>query len=298
MRTDLREPAPRSPAALGPVVAAVRSHGWSHLPLFAVADDDRSIAVRARIGDGIHRLTLRQTAGGVRIDVQTELGSTPAPAALRQVAADVLGLNPALTPFWERCAASESHAWAATLGIGNQLRMPSLYEDLLVLLFSTNCAFSRVVTLVETVSALTDDAPPSDLPLLPRPSAILAAGEPGLRAAGLGFRAPFVLALAETAAAGKLPERADLLALDAEAARAALLELSGVGPYVAETALRISGVQEFYGIDSWNRTKVKAAAKGPAGLDRVYRRRFGEWRGLAYWIDATRDWYAAENGAR
>ena len=70
----------------------------------------------------------------------------------------------------------------------------------------------------------------------PTPARIAAAGEPALRALGLGYRAPYVWDAAQRVADGRLPLAA-LAALPDEALHAALLSVSGVGVKVAECVM-------------------------------------------------------------
>ncbi|HSI39098.1 MAG TPA: DNA-3-methyladenine glycosylase 2 family protein [Xanthobacteraceae bacterium] len=71
----------------------------------------------------------------------------------------------------------------------------------------------------------------------PTPEAVLAAGEPGLRAAGLSRpKIRTLIALAQQAEAGAL-DLAALAGRDSAAARAELVRLPGIGPWTAEVYL-------------------------------------------------------------
>lgn len=267
------------------------SHGWARLPLFCVAPNHDEIVVGVSEPGRPYYLRLRQTLRGIGVSVFFRPGRGPTRNAARQTSLEILGLDVDLADFWRRCAGVARLRWAVHEGAGRFLRCPSLFEDLVVLLCTTNCSWNRAVAQVAVLCQQNPNALP--VPTLPPPSTFLELGTDGLRKLGLGFRARFVIAAAEAGVRGVLPSRSHLRDMDPTTARATLLALPGVGPYVAETLLRIAGVPDFYGLDSWNTTKVADAARGSSGLDRRYRS-FGRWRGLAFWLDATAHWYERE----
>lgn len=277
------------PGATGAVQSALRSHGWSALPIFRRTDGP-VVTVGMRTASRDVALTLVDAAAGVVIDARVHAGARLMPVEARELAREILGLDIALDDYWARCRQSPRHRWVAAQRVGNQLRAPSLLDDLLILVCTVNCTWGRAVTLVQSLAAL---APAIDgLPVLPDAATIVAAGEATLRARSFGYRARHLSALAHAAVDGAIPSRAALRAMEPMLARKALVALPGVGPYVAETALRIVGVHDFYGMDSWNTTCVPEAADGEAALHARYDRVFGTtWRGLAYWCDATRSWH-------
>lgn len=120
----------------------------------------------------------------------------------------------------------------------------------------------------------------------PTPTAFIAAGESGLRACKLGFRAPYVLAAAQAVADGTI----DLSALDSlptPAARAALTRLPGVGPKIADCVLLFAyGRQDAFPLDVWM-LRGLAALYFPRQKPHLKRLRhfadthFGPWAGYA-----------------
>ena len=85
----------------------------------------------------------------------------------------------------------------------------------------------------------------------PSPARLALAGETGLRACKMGFRAPYLLAAAQSVAAGQL-DLARLGALRPESARAQLMQLPGVGPKIADCVLLFAyGFQSAFPLDVW-----------------------------------------------
>jgi 3-methyladenine DNA glycosylase/8-oxoguanine DNA glycosylase len=96
--------------------------------------------------------------------------------------------------------------------------------------------------------------------------------------------------LAEATKKKCILSKTQLHRLEPTEARESLLKLFGIGPYIAETLLRIYGIHNFYGLDSWNKKKISTTPKNKKFLDEKYSN-FGDWRGLAFWLEATKNWY-------
>ena len=121
----------------------------------------------------------------------------------------------------------------------------------------------------------------------PTPEALLAAGEPALRGCKLGFRAPFLLDAARRLADGRLDLGA-LAGLDTPAARAALMEVHGVGRKIADCVLLFAyGRQDAFPIDVWVRRALsrlyfpRARRLTAARLEAFSQTYFGPWAGYA-----------------
>jgi 3-methyladenine DNA glycosylase/8-oxoguanine DNA glycosylase len=112
-----------------------------------------------------------------------------------------------------------------------------------------------------------------------------------------GYRTEPLARFARRVASGRLDlaqwERRDR---PAHEIREAILAEHGFGPYAAEGLLRVLGRHDFLAVDSWIRQKYRKLHRGPAkstdnSIARRYAR-FGEYRGLALWLDMTDDWHA------
>ena len=265
-----------------------RSHGWYDLAPFAW--DERAGRLSfVFLHEGCPAaVVLRAKGGGV-------VASSTVPAAvLRRVAGRVLDLGADLAPFHDLCAArrGEGFDWVADRGAGRILRAPTLFEDAVKVLCTTNCSWaltramvSRMVASFGRGGAFPDAAFLASLP------------ERRLREElKLGYRAPFLRAFAGRGAGGALarapgggPSRAARAVMDLVRAE------KGFGPYAAETLLRLLGHHGHLGLDSWSRKKVAALrfrgrAVKDARVARLYAP-FGRFAGLAFWLDVTRDWH-------
>jgi 3-methyladenine DNA glycosylase/8-oxoguanine DNA glycosylase len=265
-----------------------RSHGWYDLPSFAWDPE-------------LWRLSFVFLHGGSPVPVRLAaregvvVVSSPAPAsATRPVVTRVLGLGSDLAPFHALCAArrDEGFGWMADRHAGRILRAPTLFEDAVKVLCTTNCSWaltkamvSRMVAAFGKGGAFPDAAFLSSLP------------ERRLRdELKLGYRAPFLAAFASRVASGALDLATweDRSLSDVEVMERIRAE-KGFGPYAAETLLRLLGHHGHLGLDSWSRKKVaELRFRGrPVKDERVVRlyAPFGRFAGLAFWLDVTRDWH-------
>ena len=142
----VREPPGEQAVAARPFSfdTVVRSHGWYDLLPFEYDADARELAVRVRHGPATWRLRFREASAGVAAEAPEGF-----PAPLLQAAASrVFSLSVDLRPFLARAAGDPDLAWAAARGAGRFLRAPSLWEDAVKMLFTTNCSWAATRGMV------------------------------------------------------------------------------------------------------------------------------------------------------
>jgi 3-methyladenine DNA glycosylase/8-oxoguanine DNA glycosylase len=293
------------------LVLTVRSHGWYDLPPWSWDEKRRVLGrplalaggrvVNAEVADAGRGLAFRAFARG-------RLSAAEAREARAQLST-CLALDEDLDPFRVHAAALEAERaagrrrdlpdlrWALARGAGRLLRSPTVYEDAVKTLCTTNCSWALTRLMVARLCELLGEEAPLGGRTFPSPEAMARVPERFYRdEIRAGYRAPFLSALARDVASGAL----DLEALrrspeptDAVAAR--LLAVRGFGPYAAEHLLRLLGRHGHLALDSWTRAKL-ARLRGrrrPPG-DRAILRwyaPYGEWAGLAMWLEVTADWH-------
>jgi N-glycosylase/DNA lyase len=275
----------------------VRGHGWYDLPPFAYTAGG-ALSFLHLAGDEVLEIQVREAPGGVRLAVRSAAAPPGAAttAAAAAVTREVLGLDEDLEPFYRLLDGDPAYAWVRPAGAGRLLRAPTVFEDLVKLICTTNCAWSAtrrmVGALVETLGARAA----SGRRAFPSPARMAAEPESFYRdVVRAGYRAQALRELALKAA--REPEALERLRrVDWASAelRRALLALRGVGPYAAEHLLRLLGRHDFLAVDSWcvtqfARQRGRRRPATPRALERAYAR-FGAYRGLAMWLDLTRDW--------
>jgi 3-methyladenine DNA glycosylase/8-oxoguanine DNA glycosylase len=186
--------------------------------------------------------------------------------------------------------------WSVRLppGTGRLLRCPTLFEDIVYTLCTTNTTWSGTLRMVDRLVATLGEAFPGqeEWRAFPTPEAIATAGLQFLEnAARLGYRSGYVWELATAVAAG----RRDLQALEdptlpTKELRRALLGIKGVGSYAAAMLLMILGRYEELAIDTEMRAFVaKKYFQGQRASEAQIRAIYapwGRWQYLAYWFDA------------
>jgi 3-methyladenine DNA glycosylase/8-oxoguanine DNA glycosylase len=119
---------------------------------------------------------------------------------------------------------------------------------------------------------------------------LAAADEETLRSTvRLGYRAPYVLGLAQAVASGALDlESLKTADIPTPELRKRLLAIKGVGGYAAANLLMILGRYDFIPVDSWAFKIVSHEwyhdePVGQAEVEAAFER-WEEWKGLAYWF--------------
>jgi 3-methyladenine DNA glycosylase/8-oxoguanine DNA glycosylase len=288
----------------------VRSHGWYDLAPWRW-DEERAVLSRpvvlasgrvaiAQVARAERGLAFRALASG-------RLGATEAREA-QAALATCLSLDEDLGPFRARAAALERERaagrrdlpdlrWALERGAGRLLRSPTVFEDAVKTLCTTNCSWALTRVMVERLCAMLGAEGPGGERAFPSPAAMAASPERFYRETiRAGYRAPFLVALARDVAEGRL---------DLEALRSSdlptpellrrLRAIRGFGPYAAEHLLRLFGRHDHLALDSWTRAKLgRLRGRRRPPSDRAIARwyaPYGEWAGLAMWLEVTADWH-------
>jgi 3-methyladenine DNA glycosylase/8-oxoguanine DNA glycosylase len=286
------------------LVRTLNSHGFVDLPPMRPSDGYRSLELTVSTGRGRPR-TVRIHAGQNGRGAMTILGSVSNAQAERLAGAirHVLRLDADLSPFYALAAEDPDLAWSVS-GAGRMVQSPTVFEDVVKTICTTNCAWSatvRMVTaIVEHLGEPAPEAPPAG-PFgraFPSPARMAEAGEGFYRdVARAGYRGSYLVALARSVADGALDlealGRAPAEDLPDEELESALLALPGVGPYAAAHIMMTVGRYSRLILDSWSRPayakKVGRKTVADAAIERRFRR-YGPYAGLAFWLFITRDW--------
>jgi N-glycosylase/DNA lyase len=187
--------------------------------------------------------------------------------------------------------------WALARGAGRLLRSPTVWEDAVKTLCTTNCSWSLTRVVVARLCESLGESGPDGARAFPTAEAVAARPERFLRdAIRAGYRAPFLRRLAREVASGRLDlEALRRPGLPTPELLARLRALEGFGPYASEHLARLLGRHDFLALDAWTREKLRRlrGLKRPPA-DRTARRWFqpyGPWAGLAMWLEVTADWF-------
>lgn len=277
-----------------------RSHGVASLPPMWLDEESRTFGITLPV-DGYEPRTVRISAGSAGKGLVTvegpPLGRDEA-GELEAAVRHVLRMDEDLSDFYAMAADDPELSWT-TRGAGRMVRSPTVFEEVVKTVCTTNCAWSATERMVGAlVERLGEPAPGSGGKAFPTPEAMADAGEEFYRdVVRAGYRGRYLISLSRSVAGGSV----DLEALgeaspedlpDGELERR-LLELPGVGPYAAAHVMMMLGRYSPLILDSWTRPKYARLAGEESVTDAEIERRFsryGGYAGLAFWLYVTRDW--------
>jgi 3-methyladenine DNA glycosylase/8-oxoguanine DNA glycosylase len=270
------------------------SHGVAALPPQVLDEEERTLDSTLPLPRGRAR-TIRIRAGRPgRALVEAEGRVSAADGAvLAGMAAHMLRLDADLSGFYEVAGEDPDLSWAAE-GAGRMLRSPTVFEDVVKTICTTNCTWSATVRMVGALVAELGVEAPDGRRTFPTPAAMAAADEAFYRdVARAGYRGAYLRSLAQDVARGSLDlEGLNDSGLPDDEVAATLLALPGCGPYATAHMMMLLGRYSRLILDSWTRPKY-ARLNGREASDKTIERRFRRYReyaGLAFWLYLTRDW--------
>jgi 3-methyladenine DNA glycosylase/8-oxoguanine DNA glycosylase len=245
---------------------------------------------------GARTVRLTASAGKLRIDAIRGSVGERARTVLTRTVAHMFRLDEDLSRFYALVRDDGELSWCAS-GAGRMLRAPTVFEDVVKTICTTNTAWSGTRKMT---AALVDNLgvkAPGGGRTFPTAQAMAAADESFYRdVIRAGYRGPYLKTLAEDVAAGRVDlEELNDPALPDDEVAARLLALPGVGPYAAAHVM-LTSLSRYSRLvlDSWTRPAYYRLAGARSALkDATIERRFkryGEWAGLAFWLYLTRSW--------
>lgn len=274
----------------------VISHGWCELLPFEIDRKNWRLTRVIDVGKGPPvTVVMSATKRSVRIAPSRDLTEKEAEKVLRDCR-HILRLDDRLESFYLATSQEPDFEWIAEQGAGRMLRSPTVFEDLVKMICTTNCSWAltdKMVTgLVQSLGHVGDEGRRA----FPTPEAMAAMPlkfyVDEVRA---GYRAPYLHELSERVASRSLNVEQWLVSpLATVDLLKEIKSVKGAGDYAAENLLKLLGRYDGLALDSWTRAKFfQVRNQGRKTSDKRiarYYARFKEWRGLALWCDMTRDW--------
>jgi N-glycosylase/DNA lyase len=277
----------------------VHSHGWCALPPFSV---DKKNGTLSRIleleSSDLVDCVLKGERGKIVVTCSSPVALTGTQRArIANILSDCLRLNEDLAEFYKEANQYPHHRWIPKAGAGRLLRAPTVFEDVVKMICTTNCSWSLTEVMVGNLTSLLGKSMGNGVSSFPGPQSIAGTTDSYLRKnIRAGYRSPYLLKLATDVAEGKVNlESWRSSGLATEDLFAEVKTIKGMGDYAAGNILKLLGRYDYLGLDSWVRGKYyELHTRGRKVLDSTIEKRyqsFGKWRGLFFWLEMTREWY-------
>ncbi len=274
----------------------VISHGWSELLPFEM-DRERWILRRVLDLPNEAPVNIEITASKRQLRINTSRRLSQRSA--KKVTADVrhmLRLDDDMASFYRLMAVENDFAWVASQGAGRMLRSPTVFEDLVKMICTTNCSWALTEKMVTGLVRNLGREAADGRRTFPTPEAMaLMPLKFYVNEVRAGYRSAYLKELADRVASGNLVVEQWLHSpLPTAELIKEMRGVKGVGPYAAENLLKLLGRYDGLALDSWTRARFYSIRNnGRKSSDKKiarYYSRFNEWRGLVLWCDVTRDW--------
>ncbi|MCI0553259.1 MAG: hypothetical protein L0287_20110 [Anaerolineae bacterium] len=283
-------------------LSVVNSHGWRQLAPFSYDEATNTLHHILLLSNGrVIELKLRDGIYGV--NVETEKLNRSEKKEVTDIVTWMFGLDLDFSAFYAASRREPKLARAKKLSLGRLLRAPTVFEDVIKTILTTNTLwaatrnmsrklvdeFGKPLNSVGRV-APNDSEGRIETKSFPTPESIAASNPDYIKEKiRVGYRAPSIYQLAVRVASGQLDleslKTSDLSTLEL---RKELMRINGVGPYAAANLLMILGRHDFIPIDSSALTVVSHEwYKGKPVIAKDVEKRFakwGEYKGLAFWF--------------
>lgn len=277
-------------------LTTVQSHGWYDLVPFYFDETAGELRYVFTDRNGRKASVGRVTGEKGKLTVRLSNASVPAAKVERDVR-HILRLDDDMAGFYEAARREDRLHWAAGIGAGRLLRSPTVYEDAVKTMCTTNCSWSLTRNMVGNLVENLGTRASGGLKAFPKAEALASVDEKFYREEiKAGYRSPYFIEFAEAVASGKLDPESWLHSdLPTSELKKEIKKVKGFGDYAAENLLKLLGRYDGLALDSWLRAKFYERHSGgrPCSDKKIAKHyaKFGEWQGLAIWCDMTEYWH-------
>lgn len=286
----------------------VFSHGWYQLPPFSYDLESRVLTRVHRFREGaVTRLRISQgeAEGVVQVVVEGGTGGRRLTRERREEVVRVVGtclnLTRDLAPFYRSARRRPEYRWVETMGAGRMLVSPTVWEDLAKTLLTTNTTWGATVQMCRRLATLGEPLGEGEHSF-PTPERVASLSVDALNDhVRAGYRSAYLSQLATAI----VEEGLDLESwrepgTSSEDLFRRIRRLKGFGEYAAGSMCRLLGAFDRLGLDSSCRASFRERNGGELASDKqiaLYYEPFGEWCGLALWMDVMRAHLTEHAGA-
>ena len=288
-------------------LSVVNSHGWRQLAPFSYDELTNTLSYVLRLSTGrVIELKFHDATDGVL--VETEKLDKLEKQEVVGTATWMFGLDLDFSRFYRAAREEPKLVRAKKLSLGRLLRAPTLFEDVVKTILTTNTLWAATKNMTrKLVDEFGEPLKPagrvapndsegrtetnnSHSKAFPTPESIAASTPDYIKEKiRVGYRAPAIHQLAVRMASGQLDleslKASDMPTLDL---RRELMRINGVGPYAAANLLMLLGRHDFIPIDSSALAAVSTEwYKGRPVTAKDVEKHFAKWgefKGLVFWF--------------
>jgi N-glycosylase/DNA lyase len=248
--------------------------GWSVLAPFHLDSENSAISRAQRLSTGrIVYATLTAEEGGIAVSLGRDELDGGEVEELEDIVGTMLNLDEDLSGFHAMIEGHPDLGWAAEMGVGRSIRCPTVFEDVVKTICTTNASWGLTKGITRRLCEKLGE-PIGDSHTFPTPGALASTTEEFLRReVKSGYRSPYLMEI---------------------------LELRGVGEYAANNILQLLGRYDFLALDSWMRRKFSEIHRGGKPVDDAeieeHYAQFSRWKGLALRLDMAKEFIVKEFG--
>ena len=276
----------------------VYSHGWYSLLPFELKADDWRLSYVFSGGELKHPVsaTVGEEEGKLKIEISDNKISAAQQAKILRDVRHIFRLDERLDEFYQLTGKEKEFAWISQTSAGRLLRSPTVFEDLVKTICTTNCSWAMTKKMVTNLVEKLGEAGKDGKRAFPTAEKMAEVSPEFYRdEIRAGYRAPYFTELAGRVARGDLNPETWLSAdLPTRELKKQMKQVKGVGDYAAENLLKLVGRYDGLALDSWLRAQFyKRRNHSVVCTDKEienFYSRFGDWKGLGLWCDMTKEW--------
>ena len=272
-------------------------HGWSQLLPFEVDRENLRLSCVFNNSGKPISAQISEIGGEIKIEIAENDINEPTKDKITRDVRHILRLDDDLQGFYQSTKTEKRLAWIARRNAGKLLRSPTVFEDLVKTICTTNCSWAltkkMTANLVEKLGAAAKSGKRA-FPTAERMASVSADFyRDEIRA---GYRAVYFAELAEKTASGKIKPESWLDSdLPTSELKKQMKTVKGFGNYAAENLLKLVGRNDGLALDSFLRGAFYKKHNDEKVCDdkqiQAFYAKFGDWRGLAIWCDMTEKWH-------
>ncbi len=277
----------------------IYSHGWCSLPPFSIQKESGTFSRIVSLEDEVlAECMMREEGGKIKVLARSESALTAdQKTCIKHPLKVCLRLDEEMSEFYAEAWRLPRFRWIPKWGAGRMLRAPTVFEDVVKMICTTNCSWSLTEAMVQNFTTVLGQRFEEGKYSFPTPEVIAGKTDAFLRRnIRSGYRSPYLLELAERVSSGRLDvESWRSSPVSTEELFKTVRSVKGMGDYAAGNILKLLGRYDYLGLDSWVRGKFyDLHANGRKVKDATIEKHYaplGKFRGLFFWLEMTHDWY-------